>query len=256
MLNTNLGLRLRQRFEINYQMNVWLILGHVVYSIVICCISVLGSNISELAFSPKSEALDKVNACPVVYTNPYSSNLYVTKPELMSGSVGVGMSNAEWNISICESEFEMGCFAQPYHPGPYEIRLCKDGSYGWKKPFVFLAGWKYETWDDPPHFETEAELIGPWIKSLQSCIDSKFPNTPFVSVDIRANPYTDSFLVLEINGGMGIGFDWVLHYSTKWLSSRIFEGIFTVRGIFRLGDAVKKVLQRLNLVRKWNFEIL
>ena len=167
----------------------------------------------------------------------------------MCGSVGVGLETDEYTLDICEKEFGV-CLRQPYHSGPYEIRLCKDGVYGWKKPFVFVAGWKYGDWIDPPHFEMD--LVPDWIDHIQNSIDYLFVNTPFLSVDIRANK--EDYLILEINGGMGIGFEWVDNYSIQWLFSRIQAGLFTFRGFQRIIPAMTKIIQRHVQSKKWEFE--
>jgi len=219
-------------------------------------LAVLGCNNVEPAFRAKSQTLAQLG-CPVLADDHtlFQPLAHVIKPENLSGKVGVGMETRDWTLEICESEFGMRCLKQPYHSGPYEIRLCKDGPWGWKKPFVFLAGWKYQDWADAPNFEIGSDDI-PWIGSLQACIDSTFVQTPYLSVDIRADPYTNSFLVLEINGGMGIGFEWVRTYDIRWLFSRILSGIFSLRGLARVGDAIEKVTRRQELVHKWVFETL
>jgi len=234
---------------------------YLIYIILLCCIAVLGSNQTEIAFDKKSDILKRINSCPVIQQNQYVSGTgtYVIKPETLCGKVGVGLQSKEWTIDICQSEFGVECMKQWYHAGPYEIRLCKDGVYGWKKPFVFVAGWKYTDWIDPPHFEIETNLnnlnnlnIISYLYSIQSCIDSVFPDTQFVSVDIRAN--NDEFLILEINGGMGIGFEWVDNFNINWLFSLIQSGIFSLRGISRICQAIYKMTQRQCLIKKWEFE--
>jgi hypothetical protein len=79
-------------------------------------------------------------------------------------------------------------------------------------------------------------------------------DTPFMSVDIRANE--NSFLILEINGSMGIGYEWVSKFCIQWLFSRILSGLFSFRGFLRISNAIFKIAQRQMLAKKWEFEIL
>lgn len=181
----------------------------------------------------------------------YKNNIYIIKPETLCGSVGVGLETDEYSLDICQREFGP-CLRQPYHPGPWEIRLCKDGVYGWKKPFVFVAGWKYKDWIDPPHFEMD--VVPDWIHHIQNTIDYNYIDTSFLTVDIRANE--NEYLILEINGGMGIGFEWVDNISITWLFSRIQAGLYTLRGFDRILPAIQKIIQRQFKSKKWEFEII
>jgi hypothetical protein len=181
----------------------------------------------------------------------YKNNIYIIKPETLCGSVGVGLETDEYSLDICQREFGP-CLRQPYHPGPWEIRLCKDGVYGWKKPFVFVAGWKYKDWIDPPHFEMD--VVPDWIHHIQNTIDYNYIDTSFLTVDIRANE--NEYLILEINGGMGIGFEWVDNISITWLFSRIQAGLYTLRGFDRILPAIQKIMQRQIKGKKWEFEII
>ena len=73
-------------------------------------------------------------------------------------------------------------------------------------------------------------------------------------MDIRANE--NEYLILEINGGMGIGFEWVDNISITWLFSRIQAGLYTLRGFDRILPAIQKIIQRQIKSKKWEFEII
>jgi hypothetical protein len=105
---------------------------------------------------------------------------------------------------------------QPYHPGPWEIRLYK--SKQWYSSIAWLV----------PSGQNMT-LDFPWVKDLQRCIDKALPSTPFLSVDVRSNG-TD-LLVLEVNGTAGMPYEWTLDQTSmpldlwNWFYQRYSAGL-------------------------------
>lgn len=179
---------------------------------------------------------------------PFSSESYVVKPEVGCGGVGVGKETAEWGMSVCESWSGVKCLRQPLHPGPWELRFVLSNQM-WRG-FGFIAGWVDEN-TDSPMFEVDIEE---W-KHVLTCIQSRFPLSPNLALDIRARDATSWFLC-EINGALGIDYSWVLGFPDPlWLAARIASGGW-IRGVMRVPKALAKTVFRWKLAKEWQFEIL
>jgi hypothetical protein len=180
------------------------------------------ANGEEPSLSHKQLFLDRVHsACPDLpwFKNFSQSSGAIVKPAHGS-SVKTGVKLGQWSIEDCQASLGVPCIDQPYHPGPWEVRLFK--SQHWSPTVTFLAGRK------------EAEEISgvanfEWIPQLQACIDTALPLTPYLSADIRTNGM--DILLLEINGSAGMPYLWATEEVTlpwdmfQWLYSRYKAGI-------------------------------
>jgi hypothetical protein len=180
------------------------------------------ANGEEPSLSHKQLYLDRVyQACPTLpwLTLDAQSSGAIVKPAHAS-SVKTGVKLAQWSVQSCQENLGVPCIAQPYHPGPWEVRLYK--SRHWNPTVMFLAG-----------VEEAEEKSGianfTWIPQLQACIDTALPFTPFLSADIRTDG--ESLLLLEINGAAGMPYLWSTEEVSlpwemfHWLKSRISAGV-------------------------------
>jgi len=148
-----------------------------------------------------------------------------------STSVGMGVDflSRKWTVALCESELAVPCMLQPYHPGPWEVRLYKSVKWdpeavAWKVPCI------QPECEEPYPFLTRF----PWQSDLEARIDRAFPNSPFLAVDARTNG--QDLLVLEINGALGMPYHWatqqghtaVVLEHLRWISDRVRQGIKTL----------------------------
>lgn len=187
----------------------------------LCTLSFFSANVEEPAFSHKKLFLDRIHAeCPHLPTLKLHKEMSgaIVKPA-HGTSVKVGVKLGEWSIPMCE-RLGSPCIEQPYHPGPWEIRLYK--SRHWYSPVSWIV----------PRGEN-IKIDFPWVNELQKCIDRALPLTQFLSVDVRSNG-TD-LLVLEVNGVAGMPFEWTLGETSlpfdmwTWFYQRYSEGINTLQ---------------------------
>ena len=152
--------------------------------------------------------------------------------------MGVDYEKTEWSKEMCESLFSIPCMVQPYHPGPWEVRLYKSRewdshSVAWQVPCVEPA-----CTEPVPHLVTF-----PWQEALQKCIDKALSQTEFMAVDVRSNG--KDVLLLEINGAFGMPYAWatnphsktdVVVQHVKWIKDRIQQGLasFSIERIINL----------------------
>ena len=130
------------------------------------------------------------------------------------------MESENWTVAQCENSFRVPCMRQPFHPGPWEVRMVQhDGAWD---PSV--------AWVVPSESSVPAALrvSFPWQDELQKCVTSTFPEMRFVALDVRTSG-TD-LRVLEINGSFGIPFQWTVgdvdfgSDMFRWCISRAWQG--------------------------------
>lgn len=162
-----------------------------------CAASFYCANAEEPAFTHKQLMLDRIHStCPHMFRQSPGITGAIVKPAHGS-SVKTGVKLGQWSVEQCEAALHVPCMHQPYHPGPFEVRLYKSGQW---EPAVAWMAKRSET------EETNMVLNFEWVHSLQECIDAALPLTPFMAVDIRSNG-TDIQL-LEVNGVAGMPFLW------------------------------------------------
>jgi len=218
---------------------IWWFYGLCFLSL-LCFLSFLCSNKEEPVLGHKELYIDRVKqTCPhLPWHTPKKDFFSVIKPA-HSTSVGMGVDfeTSEWTREKCESFFSIPCMIQPYHPGPWEVRLYKsivwEPSVAWKVPCI-----KPQCEEPIPHL-----ISFSWQKDLQACIDKAFPHTDFMAVDVRSTG--NDLLVLEINGTFGMPYAWatnplsktdVIVQHFKWIKDRIQHGIYSlsIERIFNL----------------------
>ena len=169
-----------------------------------------------------------------------------------SGSAGVGAETHAWTRDVCAAAAGVPCMRQPRHPGPVEVRLVKSGA--WEEPVCFVAGWRDRATDAPAW-----ACDPPWTHAVQRAIDDAV-GEPCVSVDVRADG--TSYLILEVNGVWGIGYEWVLGRAPwRWVWERVLRGVIALlRHPLRCAGAAaqfaRKIRTRRRLARRWDFETL
>jgi hypothetical protein len=183
----------------------------------VCTLSFFSANDEEPALSHKKLFLERIeNQCPnLPFLQLNTSTCGAIVKPAHGTSVKVGVKLGEWSVSQCQL---MGspCMEQPYHPGPWEIRLYK--SKQWHSSIAWLV----------PSGQN-MNLDFPWIKDLQLCIDKALPLTSYLSVDVRSNG-TD-LLVLEVNGTAGMPYEWTLEQTSmpvdmwNWFYQRYSSGL-------------------------------
>jgi hypothetical protein len=204
-------------------MMVWVV--GLLLTLMVCMSGFACANAEEPSLSHKQLFIDRVrDACPDLpwFTKePFTSGAIV-KPAHGS-SVKTGVKLAQWSVEMCQDYLGVPCIDQPYHPGPWEVRIFK--SHQWTPSVMFLAGVKEaEERSGIANFE--------WIPQLQQCIDSALPLTPFLSADIRTDG--NNILLLEINGSAGMPYLWSTDEVSlptemfQWLYSRYKAGINTL----------------------------
>lgn len=222
-----------------------LVLGIVV-------LGICGINMRDPSLRLKSEVLNAIQIHAPPQYDAYAHGSIIKPDAGTSGSAGVGRETHAWTLALCETVTRGPCMRQPRHPGPIEVRLVKSGA--WETPVCFIAGWESKT-DDAPAWECDP----PWRTDVQRAVDAAL-HEPCVSVDVRAD--SDSFLILEVNGVWGIGYDWVLgHAPWRWVVSRIVLGVCALvlhplRCARSARDFARKIQSRRSLARHWQFETL
>ena len=194
-------------------------------TLLLCMAGFVCANGEEPSLSHKQLFLDSVHhtcpSLPWLTLNPHSSGAIV-KPAHGS-SVKTGVKLAQWSVEECQDTLGVPCIAQPYHPGPWEVRLFK--SLRWHPSVMFLAGVQEAE-------EKSGVANFTWIPQLQACIDRALPFTPFLSADLRTDG--SSILLLEINGSAGMPYLWSTDEVSlpwemfNWLYSRLSVGIHSL----------------------------
>ena len=155
-----------------------------------------------------------------------------------------------WNVKKCQEYFSVPCMKQPYHPGPWEIRLYKSKTWqnatAWRVPCV-----------EPNCVEPIPLLVNfAWQQDLQDCIDRALPFSDFVAVDVRSNG--SDVLVLEINGAFGMPYAWATEHESNtgiivqhfnWIKDRISTGIYQIN-VERILNLICLCLERQTMNKK------
>ena len=233
----------------------WWFLGFCLI-VILCLVAFLCSNEDEPVLGHKEHYIHRVvQACPHLPWHSSGSFVSIIKPA-HSTSVGMGVDfengarDDAWNQSTCETYFSVPCMKQPYHPGPWEIRLYKNTKWekavAWNVPCV-----------EPLCTEPIPLLISfAWQDSLQRCIDMALPFTDFVAVDVRSNG--SDVLLLEINGAFGMPYGWATEPESKtsviiqhfnWIKDRISKGIYQM-SIERILNLLCLGLERQTMKKK------
>lgn len=196
--------------------------------------SFLSANTVEPAFLNRQQLLEYViHSCPLPLFQ--DSKQRVIKPVWGShNGKGVNVESHSWTIPICEQETNGSCFAQVYHPGPWEGRLTRE-DHEWK-----ITAWKVpwlDTRTDPPAIEPHF----PWVEEVKYCLTRVLPQTPFLALDFRTNGF--DILPLEINGAYGLTYEFVLEKKhimmelVYWILLRSLYGFYNVdQWVFRLAQ--------------------
>jgi len=189
-------------------------------------VAFLCANKEEPVLGNKEIYLQRLKNCNVPLFQ--GSVQRIVKPShATSVGMGVDFLSSTWTLEQCETLLGVPCMMQPYHPGPWEIRLYK--SKVWDAHSV--------AWNVPCEEPLCSEPIPlkvnfSWQKKLQECIDSQFPSTDFMAVDVRSNG--DDVLVLEINGAFGMPYAWATDIDSKtsviinhlhWITDRVHTGL-------------------------------
>lgn len=182
---------------------------------------IASANASEPMLLRKDDLVAHLEAsCPLL---PWAadSGEHVVKP-VRGTNMGRGVNKESdgWTVATCEDAFNVPCMRQAFHPGPWEVRVVRNGS-SWD-PSV--------AWVVPCERETPAALRVhfPWEVQLQACVNDSLPDMPFVALDVRTNG-TD-LRVLEVNGAFGIPFQWTVGDVSfgadmlRWIVSRALDG--------------------------------
>jgi hypothetical protein len=203
------------------------------FLLTLCVWSFCCANEEEPVLGHKELLLDRLEQCMEMGEH-YLGN--VIKPA-HSTSVGMGvdresehsdstMLTTRYTKETCEKNYNVPCMSQPYHPGPWEVRLYKSGAWissavVWKVPCL------------PPQCTEPYPFLTrfPWQDQVESCINKALPWSPYISVDIRTNG--EDVRVLEINGVFGMPYNWaatndstytVIQDHAKWIVDRIRAG--------------------------------
>jgi hypothetical protein len=211
----------------------------------ICVLCFCCANIEEPVLGHKELFLDRLSL-PFI-----ESKQTIVKPA-HSTSVGMGVDfkSSEWTRNICEDTLGVPCMEQPYHEGPWEVRLYKSNC--WDKEAV---AWNVPC--TPPECLEPFPFLTrfPWQKDLEDKIDQVLPHSSFLAVDARTNGR--NVLVLEINGAFGMPYHWatqsghsaVVNEHVKWFADRVRAGAkqFSLTNLLKLlflaieRQAMKKV---------------
>lgn len=177
----------------------------------------LSANRFEPAFTSKQVLL---NLLQQTFQN---ENQTVIKPVWGThNGKGVRKKSLDWTIPICENLFQVSCYEQPYHEGPWEGRMIREFHH-WKTT-AWLVPWLFN--NEPPRFYAEF----PWEKEVQENIMQLFPDSPFLAIDFRTNG--TNVLILEINGAYGLNYDFIFDENNfafvmfQWFVKRAIHGFF------------------------------
>jgi hypothetical protein len=130
------------------------------------------------------------------------------------------MEQDGWTVDDCKREFGVACMRQPYHKGPWEVRIVRNDTT-WDSSIAWVV---------PSEHDTPAALrvSFPWDDELRKCVATVLPDMKFVALDVRTNG--SDVRVLEVNGSFGIPFQWTVgdvSFGTdmfRWLVARAWEG--------------------------------
>lgn len=198
----------------------WLLgaLGLVI--VVLACMA--SANGSEPLLLRKDTVVARLEAkCPHL---PWSTahGEFVVKPT--NGTCmgrGVDKESSTWTQAVCERDFGVPCMRQAYHPGPWEVRLVRNGSH-WDASVAWVV--------PSEHAEPAAlRVTFPWQAELQECVQRVLPDMPFSALDVRTTGF--DIRVLEVNGSFGIPFQWTVGDVSiatdmlRWMASRVWEGL-------------------------------
>jgi len=171
----------------------------------------------------KDTVLSRLHAeCPSVPWRVHDPRAqHVVKPVWgTSMGRGVNLESEAWTVQTCENMFQGACMRQPYHPGPWEVRITRTGS-AWDPSIAWVV--------PSEHAEPAALRVQfPWESELHACVERVLPRTPFLSMDVRTDGVDVE--VLEVNGAFGIPFQWSVGdvgFGTdmfRWLASRTVAG--------------------------------
>ena len=186
-------------------------------SLTVCLLGFYSANVEEPSLSHKKLFLDRIHSqCPHLYMGLEPETCGAIVKPAHGTSVKTGVKLGQWSIDMCQTQLGSPCMEQPYHPGPWEIRLYK--SKHWYSSIAWIVPEGQNT-----------KLNFPWIQELQGCIDRALPLTPFLSVDVRSNG--TNLLVLEVNGTAGMPYEWTLGETSlprdlwRWFYDRFSTGI-------------------------------
>jgi hypothetical protein len=236
--------------------------------IVLCIWSFCCANEEEPVLGHKELILDRLDHCISMADHQLGN---VIKPA-HSTSVGMGVDHEtglgletspnqmsysqneyipkRYTKEKCEEMYNVPCMSQPYHPGPWEVRLYKSGS--WISSAVV---WKVPC--QPPQCTEPYPFLTrfPWQSKVEACINSALPLSSFLSVDIRTTG--EDVRVLEINGVFGMPYNWaatndstysVIHDHAQWILERIRAGANQL-SLLRLLELVQLGVERHFMTR-------
>jgi len=159
--------------------------------LIVLILLISSANCVEPAHYSKLDITRAVELCQAPWTPLVGT--HVVKP--VRGSYqghGVDFESSSWTVAVCESITGLPCGRQLYHPGPWEARMYKSGTW---RPTI---AWNVPS-SDPHAFTT----IFPWEATVQACIDAVLPHSPALAVDLRTDGHT--VRILEVNGAYGLG---------------------------------------------------
>lgn len=190
----------------------------MILKIIFCLLCIfmffLSANRFEPAFTSKQVLLNLLG-------QSFQNNESVVKPVWGThNGKGVQKKSSDWTIQICEKQFHVACFEQPYHAGPWEGRMVREFHH-WKT-VAWMVPWFYD--DDPPRIRPSF----PWEKDVQKIIMELFPYSPFLAIDFRTDG--TNILILEINGAYGLTYDFIFDENVfifemlQWFMKRMIVG--------------------------------
>jgi len=224
--------------------------GVTVFLLLVSFFSFLCANEEEPVLGNKEILLDRLTQCSLK-SNLHLNSVNVVKPS-HSTSVGMGVDkeNKNWTRELCEKLFSVPCMTQPYHPGPWEVRMYKSGE--WHRNAV---AWRVPC--EPPECNEPYPFLTrfDWQSQVEDCISNVLPFSDFLAVDLRTDG--SDVLVLEINGSFGMPYHWAaINDSTyslildhaQWIIDRIKSGTRKL-SLVRILDLIVLAVERQLMYR-------
>jgi hypothetical protein len=186
----------------------------------------LCANKEEPVLGNKEIYLQRLEQCTLPLFTQGSRSI-VKPSHATSVGMGVDFHSSSWTLSKCQDLLGVPCMMQPYHPGPWEVRLYK--SKEWQDSVAWNVPCEEPMCTEPIPLKVNFS----WQTKLQECIDAQFPHTQFMAVDVRSNG--DDVLVLEINGAFGMPYAWATDLDSKtsvivnhlrWITDRVHSGLY------------------------------
>jgi len=198
--------------------------------------TILFANKYEPKHHRKEESVGKVlEKCPNFF---FDAEKKIIKPSLYTSN-GFGVWNWK-SVEECEKVLGLACFSQSFHPGPFECRLYKSGT--WHR----TVAWHI---DSDHVFYPEF----PWDAALKKCIDSL--GVDAVAVDVRTDGET--LQIMEINGVFGVPYEWVITNTLRidlivWFFDRVFLGFCNFQLSWRrMWQDILSIYHVIRLKTKW-----